>query len=202
MLTLTKTLSKPTIEAQQEDSGDFPHLQQIYFLQEVLESLQDGILLLTEKGEIIHANASAYQICSQLNPENLQQNFVPQAIRKLCESLIETKSLFPKKQIILSDEIVLDNSNIFRVRVRWMDLERLENPCLLVTIENRYESVKNVALVEVKKYDLTPREAEIWFLYRSSYSYKDIAAKLYISINTVKKHMKSIHAKRQAYLDI
>ncbi|WP_339382310.1 helix-turn-helix transcriptional regulator [Nostoc flagelliforme] len=79
-----------------------------------------------------------------------------------------------------------------------LDLEGFEVPCLLVTIENQYESVKNVALTEVKKFDLTRREAEIWFLYRSNYSYKEIATKLYITINTVKKHMKNIHTKRQA----
>lgn len=86
----------------------------------------------------------------------------------------------------------------FRIRVRLLDLDRFKMPCLLVTIENQYESLKNVAFTEVKKFDLTPREAEIWFLYRSNYSYKEIATKLYITINTVKKHMKNIHTERQA----
>ncbi|MUG91303.1 winged helix-turn-helix transcriptional regulator [Scytonema sp. UIC 10036] len=50
-------------------------------------------------------------------------------------------------------------------------------------------------------YGLTPREAEIWFLYRSRCSYKEIAERLYISVNTVKKHMKNIHSKQQSSLN-
>ncbi len=101
----------------------------------------------------------------------------------------------------MSDEIVIDKSTILRVRVRWLDLDKVNTSCLLITIENRYESLKNTALAEVKQYDLTQREGEIWLLHRSNYTYKEIAEQLYITINTVKKHMKNIHAKRQTLSD-
>ncbi len=65
---------------------------------------------------------------------------------------------------------MVDKSNVFRVRVRLLDLDGFEVPCLLVTIENQYESLKSLAITEVQKFDLTPREAEIWFLYRENYS--------------------------------
>ena len=200
MIALTKTLVQIVVEPQQLDSINLHESKRADFLQEVIEGLEDGILILSKAGKVIHANASAHRLCCQFNQGNFNQNFVPPAIWNLCKSLLNSRYLFSDKLLILSDEIVLDKSNIFRIRVRLLDLEGFEVPCLLVTIENQYESVKNVALTEVKKFDLTPREAEIWFLYRSNYSYKEIANKLYITINTVKKHMKNIHTKRQASL--
>ncbi|MEH2468192.1 helix-turn-helix transcriptional regulator [Nostoc sp.] len=200
MIALTNTLVQIVAEPQQLDSINLHESKRADFLQEVIEGLEDGILILSKAGKVIHANASAHRLCCQFNQGNFNQNFVPPAIWNLCKSLVNSRYLFSDKLLILSDEIVLDKSNIFRIRVRLLDLDGFEMPCLLVTIENQYESVKNVALTEVKKFDLTPREAEIWFLYRSNYSYKEIANKLYITINTVKKHMKNIHTKRQASL--
>jgi DNA-binding CsgD family transcriptional regulator len=195
MLTLTKTSSDTKVNT----TVDIQDSQRAYFLQEVVESLQDGILILSASGNILHANSSAQRICLQLNESYSEANIVPSRIWQLCESLIENHSALSGQQVIVSDEIVVDKSTVFRIRVRWLDLIKFQTPCLLVTIENRYESLKNVAIAEVKKYDLTPREAEIWFLYRSNHSYKEIAESLYISLNTVKKHMKSIHSKRHAY---
>ncbi|KAB8321303.1 helix-turn-helix transcriptional regulator [Tolypothrix campylonemoides VB511288] len=115
--------------------------------------------------------------------------------------LAKSKSFYPNKIIILCNEIVLDKTKIFRIRARLLNLDRFNRSSLLVIIENKCESLKNIALAEVRKYELTPREAEIWYLYRAKHSYKEIAAQLYITVNTVKKHMKNIHAKRQAFLD-
>ncbi len=200
MIAITKTLVKTVAESKQLDNIDLQNSKRADFLQEVIEGLEDGILILSQTGEVVHANTSVHRLFCQFNQGDSKQNFVPPVIWNLCESLLNNQYLFSEKLIILSDEIVLDKSNIFQIRVRLLDLDGFEIPCLLVTIENRYESLKNVAITEVKKFDLTPREAEIWFLYRSNYSYKEIATKLYITINTVKKHMKNIHTKRQANL--
>ncbi len=200
MIAPTKTLVKTVSKPQQLNSINLYNSKRANFLQEVIEGLEDGILILSQTGEVIHANASAHRLLCQLNHGNFNQNFVPPVIWNLCESLLSSRYLFSDKLIILSDEIVVNKSNIFRVRVRLLDLDGFEVPCLLVTIENQYESLKSLAITEVKKFDLTPREAEIWFLYRNNYSYKEIATKLYITINTVKKHMKNIHNKRQAQI--
>ncbi|MEH1942840.1 MAG: LuxR C-terminal-related transcriptional regulator [Nostoc sp.] len=197
MIALTKTLVKTVAEPQQLESIDLHDSKRADFLQEIIEGLEDGILILSQTGEVVHANASAHRLCCQFNQGNFNQNFVPPVIWNLCESLLSSRDLFSDKLIILSDEIVVDKSNIFRIRVRLLDLDGFEVPCLLVTIENQYEYLKSLAITEVKKFELTPREGEIWFLYRSNYSYKEIATKLFITINTVKKHMKNIHTKRQ-----
>ncbi|AFY34557.1 LuxR C-terminal-related transcriptional regulator [Calothrix sp. PCC 7507] len=201
MMTLTKTPTKIAIKPQNLNSTDCRELLQASFLQAVLEGLEDGILIVNAMGELVHANASAHLICSQLNQENRPANFVSPLIWQLCQSLLDSHGLPSEQLMILSDEIVLNQSHIFRVRVRLVNLPGFQIPYFLVTIENRSESQRNSAIAEVKKYDLTPREAEIWCLYRGNSSYKDIAAKLYITMNTVKKHMKNIHAKRQAFLE-
>ncbi len=178
------------------------HPQPVYFFQEILEGLKDGVLILNESGEILHQNLVADHIFSVINGDSSQFNQLPSAIWNVCQSLIDNRNLCNQKSLIISEDIVLDRSNLFRIRVRWLDLERFGFSYLLVTIEDRYESIKNLVKMESIKYELTSREAQIWLLYRAQYSYKDIAAELYVSINTVKKHMKNIHAKRQAFVDV
>ncbi|BAY66255.1 LuxR family transcriptional regulator [Calothrix brevissima NIES-22] len=200
MATISKTSLSATVKATQLDKIDYFESLQANLLQAVIENLGDGLLILDDRGKLFHANASGLTICSQLNQEKHQANFIHPVIERLCNSLSENYRFTTDHPVILSDEIVVNQSKVFRVRVRLLNLNVVHNSCFLVTIENRCESLKNVAFSEIRKYDLTPREAEIWSLYRRNYSYKDIAAKLYITINTVKKHMKNIHAKRQACL--
>ncbi|MBW4629782.1 MAG: helix-turn-helix transcriptional regulator [Brasilonema octagenarum HA4186-MV1] len=201
----TRTISRrpreKTFQRQLLDNIELHDSQRAYFFQEVIEGLQDGILLLNETGELIHANTSACSIVSEINQDSSNSNCIPPAIWCLCETLLENRSIIAKKTMIISHEIVVDKSKVFSVRVRWLNLEKCNSSYLLVSMENKYESLKNLAILEVAKYKLTPREAEIWYLYRRKLSYKEIAEQLYISMNTVKKHMRNIHAKRQAFLN-
>jgi len=201
-LTFNQSSTKKPIQVTQPQSLANTYWQEANFLQEVLEGLEDGILIISQTGKLLHANTSAYQSCHQLNQGKFHTNLIPKAIWHLCQLLINSQNELSEQLMVVSDEIMLNESISFRVRVRLLDSHQLPSPCFLVIIENRYESLKNAAIAEVKKYDLTPREAEIWFLYRGKYSYKEIADKLYITINTVKKHMKNIHAKRQAFMPL
>jgi DNA-binding CsgD family transcriptional regulator len=214
MITLTDKTRENLYKAEKPVNHLLPESQQALFLQEVIEGLQDGVLIVNTAGQIIHGNTAAYkfweQVQQQLNQNNLLASYIeqretshclPPIIWHLCESLIDSKDVFNEKNVILFDELVINKINTFRIRVRWLDLNRnfqdsYQKPYILITIENCYESLKNLAISEVKKYNLTPREGEIWLLYKANYSYKEIAEELYISINTVKKHMKNIHAKK------
>ncbi|BCL38206.1 helix-turn-helix transcriptional regulator [Nostoc sp. MS1] len=200
MITLTKTLEQIESQSNQTRITLTNDWQQASLLLEVMERLDDGILIISNDGKLIHANTAAYDLSCQLNQGDLDVNFVPPIIWEFCQVLINSYNSYPETNIILSDEIKLNKSITFRIRVRLINLERFITPCLLVTIENQYESITNTAIAEIKKYSLTPREAEIWRLYRANNSYKEIATQLYITINTVKKHMKNIHAKRQAFV--
>ncbi len=195
-----KALKKPKSSDPQLKVPRSEHSKHPYLLQAVIECFVDGVLILTEQGECIHANECSRRICRLLSEENLQVNFLPQSIWLICESLINSRELFPAQNMIIEAEIDANNGAVFRVRVRWLELAENDNPYLLVTIEDRKQSSHNAAIAEAKKYDLTPREAEVWLLRRANYSYKEIAAKLFITLNTVKKHMKNVHAKQQASL--
>ncbi|MFB2875963.1 helix-turn-helix transcriptional regulator [Floridanema aerugineum] len=167
--------------------------------QGILEGFIDGILIITQTGDLLHANQTAKRIFQQLSTgESLS---IPEEIWQVCQSLIESKKVFPNEKIVLESEITQDNAVHFRLRVRWFMIEQTSEECVLVTIEDKQQSLREIVSRDVHQYDLTPREAEVWLLYRANYSYKEIAEKLYITINTVKKHMKNIHAKRKSLLD-
>lgn len=198
---MTAFTSAPARANSQPKHSKIAFIQNIepsYFLQGVLEGFIDGILILTDEGELVHANQSARQICDRINQGVLQNNLVPQQIWQICYALIESNELFPHQKTILESDISNGQSNNFRVRVRWLKLEQIERRCLLVTLEDKYQSLQTMVHNDVRQYNLTPREAEVWLLYRKNYSYQEIADKLYITLNTVKKHMKNIHAKRKA----
>ncbi|HEY9650556.1 MAG TPA: LuxR C-terminal-related transcriptional regulator, partial [Coleofasciculaceae cyanobacterium] len=164
---------------------------------EVIEDLIDGILVLTEQREIIYANESARRILRQLNQGKTRNNLVPKEIWHICQSLIQSRSLFPNQRWLIESRIFADNSTAFNIRVRWINLENVENSCILITVEDRYQAIKNIAVEEAQGYGLTRREKEVWLLHRGQYTYKEIASELCITPNTVKKHMKSIHAKQR-----
>lgn len=192
---------QPSIQTQLLEDASLTNFKPIPLLQAVLEGLIDGILILSEQGECLHANHCAKMICQQLHLGNTQAGPVPEEIWHVCESLIESRDLFPTQKMIIESEITKSDSVAFRVRVRWLKLEEIKHPCLLVTLEDRYQSIQRMVTTDIHKYGLTPREAEVWSLYRANYSYKEIADELFITLNTVKKHMKNIHAKRKAIGD-
>ncbi len=198
-LTLTGLQKRPQAQLARTDwlgrANPFQLEKYPSFLQAILEGLFDGILILTEQGEWVHANDDARRICRQLAHTIPQHRSVPRPIWHVCASLIDSRQLFPEQKMIIESQIHLSNSTIFRIRVQWVELEESDKSYLLVTLEDQYLSTQNAALNEAKKHGLTPRETQIWLLRRTHCSYQEIANKLYITLNTVKKHMKNIYKK-------
>ncbi|MDY6938993.1 MAG: helix-turn-helix transcriptional regulator [Cyanobacteriota bacterium] len=168
------------------------------FFHAVIDGISDGILILSDRGEELYGNSQARVLCAQLSPARLSPAGIPEAVWRLCESLIESRELFPDRQWAIEDEVPLNPFTQLRLRVRWFQLADSEPPYLLVTLENCSEGIQTRALLDANKYGLTEREGEVWALRSCGCSYKDIAEQLYISDNTVKKHMKNINAKRKA----
>lgn len=186
-----------------KEPANSEHLQsklQVDLLQAMIESFVDGILIMTTAGELIHGNECAYQICRQLMPKEMDINIVPGEIWRVCQSLIESRELFPAEKIIIESEIETAPKLKLRIRARWLQLDSSNEDFLLVTIEDYNQYHQSIAIADAKKYHLTDREAEIWQLRRANLSYQEIANQLYITINTVKKHLKNIYAKQQNML--
>jgi DNA-binding CsgD family transcriptional regulator len=198
MLTQTSSLQSfiSTLERQTTQSRQ----QENILLQGVIESFFDGILILTEQGKLIHSNHLARQICEQLTEGKSENNFLPKEIWRVCQALIESRSLYENQPVIIESEITTEQLTTLRIRTRWLQLSEYQQPCLLVILEDKHKSIQNLALAEVVKYGLTRRETEIWLLRRTNVPLKNIAGKLGISINTVKKHLKNIYAKRENFL--
>lgn len=198
MIALTNAPVRSSIQTKQSENTFLQNIEPSHLFQGVLEGFIDGILILTDEGVLIHANQVARQICDRIGQFNLEDNLLPPEVWHICQSLIESLEIFSDRKMNLESEISKGETGRFRVRVRWLKLEQIGRSCLLVTLEDRYQSLQRMVNNDVYQYNLTPREAEVWLLYRANYSYQDIADKLYITINTVKKHMKNIHAKRKS----
>lgn len=166
-------------------------------LQGSIENLIDGILIVTDQRELIYANEIARRILCKLNQNRSNVNLVPREIWHICQSLIQSRSLFPNQRWLIESTIFANNSTTLNVRARWLMLETVNNPCILVTVEDQYQAIRNIAVEEAQDYGLTRREKEVWVLHRGQYTYKQIASELCITPNTVKKHMRSIHAKQK-----
>ncbi|NJR38814.1 MAG: helix-turn-helix transcriptional regulator [Leptolyngbyaceae cyanobacterium CSU_1_4] len=177
-----------------------PSFSQVQLLQAVIEGFIDGILIVTPKGEVLEANTRARELCQHLSTPG---QILPSPIWQVCEALIEGQKLFPGQRIMPEAEAIIGNVNL-RIRVRWMN-QNLDEPeylsqefsYLIVTLEDRRQTIHNLAIADTQKYDLTAREAEIWQMRLQGCSYQAIASELYITQNTVKKHVKNILAKRR-----
>lgn len=175
----------------------FENLEQPDLFQKVVEKLIDGILIVTEQKELIYSNENAQRILGKLHQGKVNTNIIPEEIWYVCQSLIQSRSLFPNQCWTIQSRIFTEYSTILDIQVRWFHIETIETPCLLITLEDRHQAIKNVAAEEAQFYQLTRREKEVWLLHRGHYTYKEIASELSITPNTVKKHMKSIHAKQK-----
>ncbi|MEM7712913.1 MAG: LuxR C-terminal-related transcriptional regulator [Cyanobacteria bacterium P01_A01_bin.68] len=171
-------------------------VSKLHLMQAVIESFVDGILIVTTQGELVHANERARHICQQLTSQ-IDEDKIPDEIRHICQSLSESSQLFPKTKISMESEIETSASIKIRIRVRCLQPHESSDNYLLVTLEDSEQTNRSMAISEAKKYDLTERESQVWLLRRANYSYQKIADELYITINTVKKHLKNIYAKQQ-----
>lgn len=172
-----------------------------FLLQGVLEGLTDGILILSEQGEWIYHNYYAYCICQRLHQGSGDIKKVPKVIWRNCEALLESRTLFPDQPVVIESEVTLNPSDVYRIRVRWLTLEDSSRPYLAVLLEDRRQSMQSRAIAEAILYDLTPRQADVWLLRRAGFSYQQIAMELYITLNTVKRHLKDIRLKQKLAIE-
>lgn len=187
----TKQWYQPVQAASHNDTDT---LSTANFFQAILEGLVDAILIVTQEGKIVHANAKAIKVCQNL-PSH--PSGIPQEAWRICQLLTESKNLLPDQNIVIESEVKTNDSIPWRLRGRWFNLGNNES-YILITMEDCYESLKNQTWLEIQRYGFTSREAEVWSLKRTNHSYKQIAAKLFISENTVKKHIKNINTKRRS----
>jgi DNA-binding CsgD family transcriptional regulator len=192
------------------------------FIQAIIEGLIDGIIIVATDGKVIQFNARAAQLWPTLTQtcfiqpsfnsrRNAEEDPLPAAIWRLCEALIGSRALFPNQTLIPESEVQM-NSTLIRLRSQWLTIHPTHEASefdranlstqpiqssIVVTLEDRYEASKHLAMTDMQKYGLTQREREIWQLRLQGQTYREIATQLYITEHTVRKHIKSILAKRR-----
>lgn len=168
---------------------------------DLIAELIQGILILTPEGEVVYINESAQQTLRKLQPGACCKPSIPQEIWHLCQSLIQSRCLFPSQYWRIESEVLIDTSLTLRIEVRWLQIEQHQEYLLLV-LNDQQRSLRSFAIAEAQKYGFTARETEIWLLHRASSTYKQIATALGITPNTVKKHILNIHAKQKAFANM
>ena len=165
-------------------------------LQAALEGLQDGFIIASQTGKIEKINANAQRICTllQAKPDTL-----PAEIWKVCQSALVNQDVLSFQKLGLDAEIILPDMGTARVRVQNIRLNQA--PYLLIVIEDRQQTIRNKALSDAALFGLTQRETEVWQMRLRGSDYGEISAALWISPNTVKKHIKNILAKRRSHQD-
>lgn len=166
--------------------------------EDLIEEFVGGVLIFTENKQLIYSSNGAQKILDQLQKDGSKASLVPDEIWHICHSLIQSRHLFPDQHWLIEFNIFARKAIALHIRSRWVNVSILDHPCLLLTLEDRQQALANLVLEEAEKYGLTPREKEVWILQHNGYTYKQIAVRLGITPNTVKKHMRSIHAKRRA----
>lgn len=167
--------------------------------QALIEECIGGILVFTDQQQLVYSSRAAQRVLSQLQTESGAKNFIPNEIWHICRSLIQSRHLFPDQNWLIEFDIFTNATTTLHISARWLNLEAIPYPCLLLTLEDRQQAIINLVLEEAERYGLTPREKSVWLLQNNNYTYKQIATELGITPNTVKKHMRSIYAKKKIY---
>ena len=165
-----------------------------------------GLLLLDETGQLMHSNPKARELCQVLQSahDSLEvsegscgEMILPCQVTRHCKVLIKSRLKFPDNLFHLKEIIYLENGEQINLTIEWVSL--LENlpSCILVRLEDMTQSACYQAKLDTYRYNLTRREKEVWTLYLQGRSYHQIGHRLFISPNTVRKHMKSIYSKRR-----
>jgi DNA-binding CsgD family transcriptional regulator len=174
------------------------------FLDVILEGLLDGVMILDLQGRIVRANLQARSFCRKLVAVSAMSevNGLPLVVRAILEALLDSQKTFPQQRVMPEVETYLADRTPLRIRGQFLDLPRsgMAISYVFITIEDRRQSLRGAAIGDAQRFGLTPREAEVWYLRLLGESYREIANVLYITENTVRKHMKNILAKRRVEL--
>ena len=215
-LTQSLTLQPSDSSNSLSDGSLSKTFNQLSLLQAVVEGFIDGVMIVTDRGEVLQANRYARQICRHCNPhwvggsnsgngKTSQPDPLPAEVWQVCQALIENCNLFPGQPVIAESKIILQHSIQLRVRAQWLrladEMSRSvlnDRPCILIMLEDQIQTLQSRVLTDIQKYRLTPAEGRVWQLRLQGYSYREITNQLHITENTVKKHIKSIMTKRRS----
>ncbi len=175
--------------------------------QAILEEFGHGILLVTPDHQQVYANTQARNICQNLSPSSPGSPSIPSLVRYACKCLLQTQASSQGKRVVVDHSLSPQQLVTVRITARWLEVPKAsaqspEGPYILVILESSIPPEASVIRAVQPDYGFTPREAEVWSLARAGHTYREVAQRLFISLNTVKKHMKSALAKERSFSEL
>ncbi|NEQ55351.1 MAG: hypothetical protein F6K11_35410 [Leptolyngbya sp. SIO3F4] len=146
----------------------------------------------------------AIQVCRSLGPSDESGHGLsrlPKALWALCHPIFKNITSGIETHLGLEMDITDAHHQPIRVRIQPLNLKIQQEDCLMLILEDRQQAHRRRAMADGKRYGLTPREVDVWELRLRNLSYEAISNTLFITENTVKKHVKSILAKRRVFGD-
>lgn len=163
-------------------------------LRAALSGLQDGFIIASQSGEIEKINAPAQRICNLLKAK---ESVLPAELWRICQAALKNQDVLSFQRSGLDAEIILPELGTVRIRVK--NIQLAATPYLMLVLEDRQQTIRNKALSDAALFGLTERETEVWQLRLRGADYSEISTTLWISANTVKKHVKNILAKQRSH---
>lgn len=145
-----------------------------------MEHSNDGYILLNDKKQVVYQNESAYNMVEDILMKNDMKSFL--------EQLLNQAKIHDQSQLIVSASM-----NYYVVSIVKNSQYNKDEPYYLIHLQQ-----KNVPSSDLQKMNNTPltnRESEVCGLILNGYTNDEIAEKLIISINTVKRHIQNIFRK-------
>lgn len=198
-----QTLSRVSPLKPLQTANDYPARSPIRQIgSTALEACLGSILVLTEDAQVLYTSEGLQPRLEELTETNQESTVVTPEIALICQALKQSRDCFPTQHWAIEFDIVTRKATVLHIRSRWLKLEGYDQPCILLVVEDRQQLIRDRVQDEIDDWGLTAREQEVWLLHCDGYTYHQIAEKLYITINTVKKHMRSVHAKRRSQSDL
>ncbi len=169
-------------------------------LPHVLDTLLDGVVIASTDGHLVQANQPGLCLCQKIAANQSNSTQLPHAVWRVCQSLLHYSEHHAHRDGIIEEDVRLDTFNRIRIRVGWINVHGTNQSLLLIVMEDRTRLLNQIALADARSYQLTPRETDVWRLKHAGLSYKEIATELFITVDTVKKHIKNINLKRSIEL--
>jgi DNA-binding CsgD family transcriptional regulator len=172
-----------------DDLGHQPMLQ-------LVDSLHFGVIVVTPDMRLVYRNQTIVQIFQNLSIPT--PNGLPKALITYCQQFMLEAEAVGGEPLIIDCQPC--KGRLLRWQIAWLSEPLPQAPdqqCLLVVLEDCYQTLVTQMRRDQRCYGLTDQEARVWVMLKFGMSYQEIADSLGITTNTVKTHARNIYNKQR-----